>query len=373
MSAEQSLRSPAECVVRVDDREISDLYPYLAEVRVESSREAATVCTLLIDSLRSESGDWLVQDAGILTPWKRILIEARFGERSEEIMRGYIRELRMDYPQEMGGAQVTVEGQDESLLLDREHLRRVWSTQEQQLSDGQIARQIGSDFGLDAQVEAGLTNTTLSCDTTAIRFLRERAAANGFELAVRRGTLYFGPPQLEGEAQPAIMVYAGQASNCINLVVRHDGHRPDQVWLTRQADDGTETEDEIFEPDLSLLGSDAIDSGSAGLGPFVWAMRQPPGATGEEQRTRAQAKANANAWKIVAEGELDGTLYGHVLMTHATVLVDGIGPTYDGRYYVDAVTHRFTADGYRQSFRLLRNATGEQSAAAQTQPLKQVV
>ena len=94
MSREQAARAPAECVVRVDDSEISDLYPYLVEVRVETSREAAAVCTLVFDSLRTETGEWLVQDAGVFLPWKRILIEARFGERSEEIMRGYVRELR---------------------------------------------------------------------------------------------------------------------------------------------------------------------------------------------------------------------------------------------------------------------------------------
>ena len=79
----------------------------------------------------------------------------------------------------------------------------------------------------------------------------------------------------------------------------------------------------------------------------------------EEARTRAQAKANENAWKIKADGELDGSLYGHVLLTHKLVGVYGVGETYGGLYYVDQVTHSFGQNGYRQSFKLLRNATGQ--------------
>ncbi len=36
----------------------------------------------------------------------------------------------------------------------------------------------------------------------------------------------------------------------------------------------------------------------------------------------------------------------------------GVGSTYSGIYYVDSVTHTFTAKGYRQSFKLERNSTG---------------
>ena len=79
----------------------------------------------------------------------------------------------------------------------------------------------------------------------------------------------------------------------------------------------------------------------------------------EEARTRAQAKANENAWKVKADGELDGSLYGHVLLTHKLVGVYGVGETYSGLYYVDTVSHTFDQNGYRQSFKLLRNATGQ--------------
>lgn len=356
MAVSTPLRSPAECVVRVDGQELLELYPYLSEVSVEMSREAATVCSLVFDSLRTEKGEWIVQDDPRLQPWKRILIEARFGSYTEEVMRGYIKEIKAEYPEDMSAARVTVLGQDESLLLDREHVRQTWS---QPLSDDQLVAQIAVQYNLTAQASPGLSNASLSCDSTLIKLLRDRAEANGFELFVRAGTVYFQPPPLAGAPQATIMVYAGLSTNCLSFSANYDGHKPDQVKLTRQAEQSTQVESKLFTPNLQQLGPVPATSTQAGLAPFVWCMEQPNGANAAEAEARAQAKANENAWKVIAEGELDGALYGHVLLTHKTVMVDGAGTTYGGLYYVSSVEHRFSTAGYRQRFKLLRNATGE--------------
>ena len=191
--------------------------------------------------------------------------------------------------------------------------------------------------------------------------LRDRAKANGYELYVRKGKLYIKPPQLDEDPQPSIMVYAGARTNCLRFSVTHDGHRPDEVGVIRLAETGTELERETLTPDLTVLGKNAATSEGAGLVPFNWQMQRPAGSSMEEAMARAQAKANENAWKIKADGELDGTRYGHVLLTHKVVGVYGVGDTNSGLYYVDAVSHSFNQDGYRQSFKLLRNATGQNS------------
>jgi len=364
MAEEDKIRAPVECVIKVEGEEITELYPYLDDCKVEMSREGATTCELTLDTIRTETGEWNVQDAGIFLPWKPIVIEAHFGDRVEEVMRGYIKEVSVECPQEMSGAKVTVKGQDESLAMDRETIRRTWSTEEEQKTDGEIVDQVASDFGLTAVKETGLTNGSLSSDGTVIKFLRDRAEANGYEIYVREGELHFHPPELDGDPQATIMVYAGRATNCLSCNVKFDGHKPDQVRLNRQADDATDAEEEDFDPDLSEMGSEPADSSSSGLDPFVWSMERPNGATSEEVRARAQAKANENAWKLVAEGELDGALYGHVLLTHLTVNVDGLGVTYAGLYYVDEVTHKFSLEGYRQTFKLIRNAIGDEQSSS---------
>lgn len=356
------IRQPVECIVRVNGREISDLYAQLSGVRVNMSRSSASACELVLDTIRREDGEWIVQDSGYFIPWKTIRIEARFGDRIEEVMRGYIKEVRVEHPQDMSGAKVTVIGQDETILMDREQIKRVWSTSDDPKTDGQIVEQIAKEFGLNASPETGLTNTGLSSDGTIIQILKDRADANGYELYVRTGELHFHPPELDSSPQPPIMVYAGRSTNCLNFSVKFDGHRPDEVRLIRQDENGKSTVQESFKPDLSILGETHVTSENLGLPPFAWNMDQPNGATADEVRARALAKANENDWKVVGEGELDGALYGHVLLTHRTVIVDGVGSTYGGLYYVDEVAHSFSLDGYRQTFKLIRNAVGEESS-----------
>lgn len=359
------LLDPVECTIKIDGAELDpSFYAYLSEAKVETSRRAAAVATLVFESVRTEQGSWTIQDSPLFRPWKRIQLEARFGSHSEEVMRGFIKEVKADCPADMSAATVTITAQDESLLLDREHARRNWSREDSPLTDGQIASQIASDHGLTANVEDGLNHTSLNSDATFIRFLSDRAEANGFELFVREGELNFRPPDLGGAPQRTIMVYAGIDSNCLRFAARFDGHAPDQVRVVRQSERGTELDDETISPDLPLLGRDAADSASSGLSPFVWTMPRPSGATSAEARARALARANENSWKIKAEGELDGVLYGHVLLTHNTVNVDGVGETYGGLYYVDEVVHTFSGAGYRQAFKLLRNATGDQQSTS---------
>src|SRR6185369_5261471 len=119
----------------------------------------------------------------------------------------------------------------------------------------------------------------LNEDATHVRFLTDRAEANGYELLVRAGKLYFRPPELNGAPQATISVYAGADTNCLRFSAHFDGHKPDQVRVIRAADRGTEIEDQVVGPDLPLLGREAAGSESAGLSSFVWTLARPPGAT----------------------------------------------------------------------------------------------
>src|SRR5512136_1928860 len=90
-------REPAECVITVGGREISEFYPFLTEVTADCSRAGAATARMRFESRRNEQGRWTIQDAGVFIPWATVKIEAAFGSQREEIMRGYIRELAADY------------------------------------------------------------------------------------------------------------------------------------------------------------------------------------------------------------------------------------------------------------------------------------
>lgn len=360
----QQNRAPAECVITVNGNELKTLYPFVREVTIRLQRQDSGTATLLFDSFRNERGQWSVQDSGLLHPWDEVQINASFGGAQSGIIHGYIREIKQDYPDDMGAARVTVEVQDDLLKLDREQIHTVLSREGEEKTDNAIAKK----FAEDAKMEKCVTDVTLDgqdvclrpgalhINTTPVKFLRERAEANGFELYTRDAILYFRLPQLDAEPQPKITVYAGPQTNCINFALQHDGHRPDKVRLAREAEKDKDRLPQEFEPKQNKLGVKGLSSEGKGLRPFVWTIDRPLGATEAEVEKRAQAKANENQFKIKAQGVLDGTIYGHVLLPHLPVEVDGIGPTYGGTFYVDAVTHQFTSEGYRQEFKLIKNA-----------------
>lgn len=356
-------RAPAECVITVNGAEIADFYPFLLEVTVETSRTEASTATLGFETRRNELGEWTIQDAGIFVQWASIVITAVFGNREEEVMRGYIREVNLETPQDAGAAQVKVICQDDSIRLDRPHERKIWGTAELPYSDTLLLAEILTPYGLVAHPDNGDGQDGLvgvSQDDTDIKFLKSRAEFNGYELMFREGYVYFGPMRLDADPQDTILIYAGADSNCISLNVRADGHQPDAVAYDAPADSGDATTQEIVYPDLPVLGTSHADSTDAGLEDFVWKMSAEAGADTERLRAVAQQKINdIDIRRVQGEGELDGTLYGHVLQTGLPVPVDGLGTWLSGVYYVDSVSHGFTAQGYRQKFKLLRNAFGD--------------
>lgn len=354
-----SVREPAECLIRVDGEEVTELYPFLTGVTVQLSRNEAATATLVFESRRDETGEWLVQDAGILRTWKPVIIEAAFGDYSEEVMRGYIREIRAEYPSE-GVATVTVECQDDSIALDRLHRRRVWGA-EVPTCDVHMMTEILGRYALSAHTGCGtgLSDIVVNQDDTDITFLKKRAAINGYELVFALGVVYFGPWRIDTEPQATIMVNAGRQTNCIHFSSSADGHQPDSVAFDVADSEREGVLQESITSDLPLMGSESADSISSGLEDFSWRMSREGGVDQETLRAAARKKANELAMKIKAEGELDGSLYGHVLRVAEPVGVDGVGNWLGGIYYVDAVTHTFNYDGYKQQFKLLRNAYGD--------------
>ena len=366
-------RQPAKCVIRIDGKEIVDFYPYLEEVSVETSRKAAAVCTLTFASVRNEKGMWNIQDSPLFKPWNKITVEAFFGTHEEEIMRGFIRDIEASYPDDMN-AVVTVTGQDESILLDRENVQETFSTLAQPIMDDALIRDLLNTHwnGSQMDIATGKTCGALYFNGTPIQLIRDRTDLNGYEFYIRKGKAYFGPWNLTDDPQSVILIYAGMASNCLNFSVFHDGHRPDSVSFIEASESPDELTEMICNSSYPLLGLTPTTSKNQGLNDFTWRIQQPRGSTLAEREARAQAKAEEAAWKIHATGELDGAAYGHVLETNRTVKVDGVGDTYGGLWYVDEVRHLFSANGYRQAFQLIRNATGNKDSAGKADPLAQV-
>ncbi len=357
-------RNPASCLIEAGTglQNIEQIAPLVASVDLQMSRDEAGAGTIVIEDRRGSDGKWLAADSGLFTRWARIRVSADFGTHQEVILAGYIMNLTPEYPGNAGEAKLTLEVQDESAALGREQMRQVWG-EDQPMSDGDILAALvaNADITPDPLSGAGQSSRALSQEGTPIQFIRERAQANGYDLIFHDGQVYFGPKRLDGAAQAPILVYAGRATSCRNFTLADGAEGPDEVRADlAPREEGATPEVVNVTPDEPVLGTTPIAAEGGGLGtPSVWRVGAEGDETPEERTARAQALVNEHAFRVRGAGELDGSVYGHVLRPGLTVTIDGAGARYDGLYYVDKVAHAFNPEGYTQTFEVMRNATGE--------------
>jgi len=363
------LREPASCLMELGEglENPGALNGLVKSIEIITSRTEAAAATIIFEDRRAEDGNFLVADSGLFFRWQPIRLTADFVSHQEEILRGYITGIKPNFPASGGEVTLELSVLDESAVLDREHLRTVWGA-DTEISDLAILSQLLSPSAISADPASaeGQATRSLTQDGTALSFLRERAKANGYELLFTPGQVYFGPKRLEGEAQAPITVYAGRATNCLSFNVDDDGMKPDAVtYEVAPRDQGATPEIQTVTSAVTSLGASPASDEGAGLStPYTVRVTRQGDEPPEATAARAQGMADDAAFKLKATGELDGALYGHVLQPGLLVPVDGTGGRYGGLYYTDKVTHRFTEEGYRQNFELMRNATGEDGGLA---------
>jgi phage protein D len=357
-------RNPASCLIEAgnDLKNIDAIAPLVASIDLQVTRTEAGAGTIVIEDRRGSDGQWIAADSGLFSRWAPIRISADFGTYQEVILFGFIVKLTPEYPGNPAESKLTLEVQDQSAALNREQMRRVWG-EEQPMTDLDILRELASTVDITPNPLCGFgqSSRSLSQEATPIQFLRERAVANGYELIFTEGQVYFGPKRLDGVSQSPILLYAGRATSCRNFNLEDVADSPDEVRADLSPrEEGSTPEVVSVVADESVLGTTQASSEGSDLGvPSVWRVGAEGDETTEERTARAQALVNEHAFKLHGSGELDGSMYGHVLTPGSLVSIDGAGPRYGGLYYVDKVAHAFTSEGYTQTFEVMRNATGE--------------
>lgn len=346
--------------------EIADLYPVLQTVTLQVGRNQPGAGNLVLSLGRDEAGTWPVLDGGYFERWIPIRVAADFGSYAEDVLWGHVVKIAPEYPQDRGGAKVTIEVQDQTIAMDRRQQTRDWGDSEsrQPISDRVIATSIAGEYGyrLAPTSGPGQQVRALTQDKTDLAFLRERAEAVGYEFRLLMGEMYFGPLRLEGEPQPVLLVYAGPDSNCLSFSVDEESAVPDKAVTAAVDTEGSgEASETTLAPDLPVLGSRSLAqaSGASGIPENTIRMRQEGDRSPEAGRMLAQSKINLASLAIKAEAVIDSTAYGHVLLPGRLVRVDGVGLRYGGRFYVDTVEHSFDANGYTQKAVLLKNGIEE--------------
>jgi phage protein D len=345
--------------IEIDGSEVPELYDDLLTLEVELDDELTGMFRLTLALLPRADGSWAYLDDDRFTLWRRVVVTAGLVDDSPQLLSGYITHLRPDFG--LGADQCVLEvwGMDAGVLMDRADRLRDWPNKR----DSDIASEVFRSYGLtpqvtDTEVVHDEQVSTIIQRETDLQLLRRLALRNGFECYVDGDTGYFGPPRLADPAQPVLAVQFGDSTTVSRLHLVVDGLVPTDVVM-HQIDriTGDLLEATADKPSESLLGASAA---AALLGPGV-----SPGsvvvaqtvATGAAEMTAlCQGLHDRGQWFVTGEGEVMANEYGTVLRPRATVTVKGVGETYSGVYYVCHVTHRFTADGYVQRFKVKRNA-----------------
>ena len=355
-------RQPPGCKIIIGRKEVTKLYPFITTVRIDTARDRASTAVLSIMAPDGKKRGAQIDEDGKVRIGDKITIKAVFGRDSEPIpvFYGYITKINHGYPNDRGGTKVTVECQDETVLLDQSHERLTLETPNT-FSDGRIVQKLLSKYTLIAHFKNkdGITSENIVQSGSDIEFIRRRARINGFELYSWNGMIYFGPMRLEDRPQAPILVYAGHKTNCINFDVSNDVRAPEKFSYDITPRKGKKAERFVKKSNLKLMGTLSAKADDAAIGVSEWFFSRTKTPNKIEAASMAQAIANKEAMRVVATGELDGLLYGHVLRIGKPVTVIGAGKINSGKYYVDTVTHNMTHGQYRQSFSLIRNAIGD--------------
>jgi hypothetical protein len=193
---------------------------------------------------------------------------------------------------------------------------------------------------------------------TDLKHIRRLAAQVGYVFYLDPGptpgtsVAYWGPQIKVGEPQPALSVDADAATNVKSLTMSFDNNRKVMpiLWIQEPF---TKLPLPIPIPDVTPL-----DPPLGAIPPIPKNFMNIQG-TAKFSAIRAAlialAKVSQTSDVVSATGSLDVMRYGQTLKPRRLVGLRGVGPAFDGLYYVESVTHDLKRGQYEQQFKLTRN------------------
>lgn len=344
----------ARPTILVGDEAIPALSSGLFGMTITETTAGLHACEALV-------GNWGPKDGalGFLHFDRRVL---DFGKRfrvklGEDVMfDGRITGLEARFP-EMTPPQLVVLAEDR--LQDLRMTRRTRTFED--VSDADLFRTLAGDHGLTPQIDVeGPTHRCLAqINQSDLAFLRDRARAIGAEVWVEDKTLHAATRDRR-RAQPLTMALNGRLREF--SAIADIAGQASEVAATGWDVDAKQGIASIAD-DATISGElDGGVSGASVLRQALAARRSTLAHTAPA--TEAEARAMAEAWFraqarrfVVGRGTADADAR---LKVGGVVDLRGLGPLFEGKYYLAETRHRFdTARGFRTEF------TGERANLGQ--------
>lgn len=346
-------------IVTFDGDEIEDLYGDLTSLDVELSDEYPASFHMVVGLPKEPDGSWKYLDDEKLRVWKPVTVSAGFVESGrEDIFSGYITEVNPVFEADEAACKLEISGVDGTILMDRDEKLKDWPNKK----DSDIATEIISSYGFSYRVEDttithGEELSTVIQRETDYQFLKRLALRNGLDCYIEGEQVFFAPVPGEDPPQPVLAVHFGEETNVTSFSLKVDALQPANVSMFQvdrfnkevlSAAVNEATTNPLGELDMpGLLGGNVLPA------TVVVAKNAATGLP--EMNALCQGLYHDGGWFIEAEGEIDASVYEHVLKPRGLVAIKGIGESHSGTYYVSYVKHQFTCDCYTQHFKVKRN------------------
>lgn len=377
----------------------------LQAVQVTCGDQAPSTFSLTFHDERGPSGnDFPLLQSGYLQPWVRVEINVEVNGESSTLINGYITGRQLAPGFGPGGTSVTVSGEDASVKMNMIELSLDYPS----MGDFLIAEFILAKYALFRVIpDAKFTLADAipfayvpQQNSTDRVYLQQLAQKHGYRFYVKPAEMkgwskaYWGPPDLSAPPQTTLTVDMGPITNVETIQFGENLLAPTITYgmvpqttlpppvpqrlpvgafaSTRSPPMATDPAmgsygDLVLEIATNPLGAlkDLLELHTRGslfqttnLGPaqdqslgFLEALPAAAGITNDSTDE-----------VLTAQGRLDTTRYGAVLMAPGVVAVRGAGNSCDGLYYVKQVQHSIsTRQGswsYTQDFNLTREGTG---------------
>jgi phage protein D len=343
----------------------SDLLQAIQQIEVEDHAAMADMLRLrVVIGIKDGCSGWAFVDDSIFGRLTDIKLSVSIGSsRAETLMNAYVTETSANFTNQPGSSVLNVVAMDPSVRMNLREKVKPWPN----MSDSDVASAIFSDYKFTPVVDITKwkrqeNEQTLIQRGTDIQFLQQLAQRNGFECYVetngKTGVVegHFHTQRLKDPPQGVLSVNMRDATNVNSFNASFDMMRP----ATAQATNLDVSSQDNQQSQIANSGQSTLGKATS-LPSQQQRLLLPSGSglvrTGE-LKPYAQALVDQSALAITAQGELNTVAYGAILRAKRTVKVRGAGQQFSGTYYVESVHHVLTADSYKQSFTLRRNALG---------------
>ena len=349
---------PSRPAFLVDGEEVASLAAGLLGMAIAESTEGLFSCEACFGNWGSGANGigFLYFDRDVLDFGKALSIEMGDGDARAPVFDGRIMALEGRFPRQR---------QPELMVLAEDRCQDLRMTRRtrtfEDVSDAQVFEQIAGDHGLRAEIDVdGPEHRTLAqLNQSDLAFLRERARAIDAEVWVE-GEALFAQARARRRAAAEVTLTYGQGLRELSVTADLAGQR---TAVAVSGWDVAAKEGILESADESVLGSE-LDGGIGGatllaetLGERTEQMAHCVPLTGSEALAAAEAGYRRLARRFVhgeavAEGDARLKVATHVVLA-------GLGPLFDGGYYVTRVRHTFDGrDGFLSRLSIERPGLG---------------